>query len=76
MATERWFIGHHRPHVAGAIAWYGAYRTEAEAEADVPKVESYWLKRRGPMGPIGYTFVERDDDSDVSFGAMLPIEIH
>lgn len=71
--AEKWFVGHCRPHVLGATAWYGAYRTEREAESDVHTVDRYWFKRAGINGPFGYTFVERDDESDVDYG-QLPVE--
>ncbi|SID01772.1 hypothetical protein [Mycobacteroides abscessus] len=68
--AQKWFIGHRRPHVAGATCWYGAYHTEKDAEADVSMVDSYWYKRAGISGPFGYTFVERDDESDVDYGQL------
>ncbi|SIC68039.1 hypothetical protein [Mycobacteroides abscessus] len=68
--AEKWFVGHCRPHVLGATTWYGAYRSQQEAEADVPTVDRYWFKRAGINGPFGYTFVGRDDESDVDYGQL------
>ena len=65
---EKWFVGHSRPHVLGHTSWYGPWRTEEEAKAALPSVAAYWRKRQ--PGLVGYTYVERDDDSDVDYGEL------
>lgn len=74
--AEKWFVGNSRPDLLGATVWYGAYRTEAEAQESKAAVEGYWFQRSNINGPYGYTFIERDDAADdVDYG-QLTLEQH
>lgn len=72
---EMWWIGARRIHVLGFIAWTGPYRSEADAQADVPLVQAKESKRNGSYtdsGCISYVFVERDDDVEDAGEYLTP----